>query len=93
MKFYDWRGKRISRDEWIKLWDPDADRHVASTKEGDVWVSTVWLGIDHGFGRGPPIIFETMIFGGDRDGDQWRYSNLDDALEGHRRACLLAFGP
>lgn len=27
-------------------------------------VSTVWLGLDHGFGSGRLEIFETMVFGG-----------------------------
>lgn len=27
-------------------------------------VSTVFLAIDHAFGDGPPVLYETMIFGG-----------------------------
>ena len=50
-----------------------------------VYVSTVFLGIDHRhFGSGPPILFETMIFGGELDGHQWRYSSWDDAETGHQ---------
>jgi hypothetical protein len=26
------------------------------------WISTVWLGLNHRFGLGPPLIFETMVF-------------------------------
>lgn len=29
---------------------------------GLFWVSTVWLGLDHQFWKGPPLIFETMVF-------------------------------
>ena len=35
-------------------------------KQERVWwggfVSTVWLGLDHSFGDGPPLIYETMVF-------------------------------
>jgi len=30
-----------------------------------LWVSTVFLGLDHNFSsKGPPVVFETMVFGG-----------------------------
>jgi hypothetical protein len=100
LTFYGLRGEVISRDEWLRLWTPDMaspvgsrTRRVAGTVQDDVFVSTVWLGLDHGFGyTDRPLIFETMIFGGDYDGGEWRYSTLDEALEGHQRACVLAFG-
>ncbi len=47
------------------------------------WVSTVYIGMDHSFGDGPPLIFETMVFGGD-DEIQVRYSTKEEALAGHR---------
>ena len=60
------------------------DRHVAKTEVGDASVSTVFLVIDHQFGDGPPILFETMVFGGDRaDENQWRYLTWDEAAAGH----------
>jgi hypothetical protein len=38
-------------------------RIVAKTQVGEQEVSTVFLGVDHNFhGKGPPILFETMIF-------------------------------
>jgi hypothetical protein len=51
-------------------------------------VSTVFLGIDHGFGD-DPILFETMVFGGEYDGIQKRYSTWDEAVEGHYKICYL----
>jgi hypothetical protein len=52
---------------------------------GEARVSTVWLGIDHrGFGDGPPLIFETMIFGGEYEFCA-RYSTEERAVEGHAR--------
>ena len=38
---------------------------VGSTETKLYLVSTVFLGLDHGWGRGPPVLFETMVF--DRD--------------------------
>ena len=50
-----------------------------------VEVSTVFLGLNHNYGEGPPILFETMIFGGEHDGEQWRYATKAKAAEGHER--------
>jgi hypothetical protein len=61
-------------------------KHVARTKvyEG-CEVSTVFLGLDHRFGDGPPIVFETMVFGGPFDQDCDRYESWDEAVAGHAR--------
>jgi len=44
-------------------WFETADRAVARTvlASGRV-ISTVFLGIDHAFSGGPPLLFETMVF-------------------------------
>lgn len=88
---FDFDGNPIPLWEWVVLF-ADNDRHVAVTPVGeDVEVSTVWMGIDYGFGRTEsPLIYETMIFGGDRDGDQWRTPNRDAALAAHDQAVALA---
>ena len=42
------------------------------------------MGLDHNFfGRGDPVLFETMIFGGPLHGGQWRYCTYADAERGH----------
>ena len=66
------------------------DRRVALTEFGKIRVSTVFLGLDHSFGRGAPILFETMIFGGKEDGYQQRYTSLEESMLGHERAVELA---
>ena len=53
-----------------------------------ILVSTVFLGLDHGFG-GVPMLFETMIFGGKHDMFQERYTSLQEAEEGHALALEL----
>ena len=76
--------------EWAK-WFETADRHVAQTDiNNDVRVSTVFLGLDHSFGNGPPILFETMIFGGVYDQYQERYSTWNEAKKGHEIAIEIA---
>jgi hypothetical protein len=66
----------------------DDMRRVALTYVVGVRVSTVFLGLDHGFDDGPPVLFETMIFGevGDLDQYQERYTTLEAAMAGHERA-------
>lgn len=76
---------------WAK-WYENADRHVKQTYTETAYVSTVFLGLDHGWGKGPPIVFETMVFNRGKDDmdwksdDCWRYSSWDDALSGHNTA-------
>jgi hypothetical protein len=69
-------------------WFETADRQVALWKSPDesVTVSTVFLGLDHSFTRGgPPVLWETMVFGGPLDGRQSRYTSKVSALVGHAR--------
>ncbi len=76
--------------QWGKWMSSDDNRRVAETKKGGVNVSTVFLGLDHNFiNDGTPILFETMIFGGKYDQEQWRYCTWKEAEEGHKKACQL----
>ena len=70
---------------WGRWWGTNPDRHVARDEIGDVLVSTVFLGLDHGWGRGPPVLWETMVFGGKLDQGQERYVSRADAQAGHAR--------
>ena len=66
--------------------DPHYKR-VALDGVGNYNVSTVWLGLDHQYGEGPPLIFETMVFPDDSFVDSFceRYSTETEALDGHER--------
>ena len=68
------------------MWLEDGNRRVGYTEiTSQVTVSTVFVGLDHRFfGNGPPILFETLVFGSPLDGDGARYSSYDDAEVGHR---------
>lgn len=71
----------------------DADRQVGWRTYGDgtVRVSTVFLGLDHNFFGGEPILWETMIFWPEHDLHNWqrRYSSHAAAEQGHKVACRL----
>ena len=77
-----------SAAEWGRLFDREK-RKVAFNEVGDVNVSTVFLGLDHNYEDGPPILFETMIFGGEHDEYQDRCATWNEALEMHDRAVAL----
>ncbi len=71
-------------------WLESAERHVAETHVGDVWVSTVFLGLDHNFGLGgDPVLFETMCFMEGDSADELpfaRYCTWEQAEAGHAQA-------
>lgn len=78
-----------SLEEWAR-WFEKSDRHVATDQVGDQFVSTVFLGLDHSFDHGPPLLFETMILGGKNDQYQERCSTWDEAEKQHATALALA---
>lgn len=66
------------------LWYEGADRTIGLTETGDAKVSTVFLGLNHNFGPGPSLLYETMVFGGALDGETERYPTRQEAQEGHQ---------
>lgn len=70
------------------VWFETANRRVARTElPGGGFISTVFLGLDHGYFKDePPILFETMS----KIGDEWedyfeRYATWAEAEAGHAR--------
>src|SRR5215475_1779613 len=58
-------GWRMSVLTWaMKMQDPAYHRVAEDDFPDGTWLSTVWLGLDHSHGFGPPTIFETMYFSG-----------------------------
>lgn len=77
-------------------WFESADRTLARETVGPAEVSTVFLSLNHQWGDGPPILFETLVFVPDDDGDWYgvegsmrRYETREQALAGH--AEVVAF--
>jgi len=48
-----------------------------------IMVSTVFLGLDHRWDSGPPLLFESMCFNGPLDEAQERYTTWEQAKKGH----------
>ena len=65
--------------------DDDPWRVARTDFPGGRELSTVFLGIDHNLiGEGPPVLFETMLFGStDGSEEQWRWTTWDQAAAGH----------
>ena len=79
--------------EWGK-WMQDHSRRIERTRVGDIVVSTVFLGLDHSHGGGPPILFETLCFKDQTpdsksttsmDDTMVRYATYAEALTGHNK--------
>lgn len=76
-------------DAWVRWYESSCEG--LKTEINGALVSTVFLGLDHGFpGADEPILWETMIFGhAELEGYQERYSNYEDAMKGHELAVNL----
>jgi len=66
---------------------------VEKTTYEEQEVSTVFLGMDYNWtGEGPPILFETMIFGGKYENWAIRCATWKEALLQHKRAVWMVRG-
>jgi hypothetical protein len=76
---------RCSMLEWAKEFERRRPgwRVAETVPSPGLRVSTIFLGIDHGWGPGPPILFETMVFNDYGDGDCRRYATWAEAELGH----------
>lgn len=92
---WDRDGQPISLERWAELLERgEPYRRVAATWLGDgpeaVQVSTVWIGINYGFGEtARPLIFETMVFGGNLDGECRRTPDVHEAQATHDAMVVL----
>ena len=76
---------------WTESHKPDTvvAQDMAANDDVVVLISTVFLGIDHNWGLGDPILWETMIFGGPHHGYSERYTSRDEAIAGHAEAVAM----
>ncbi|MFN6572403.1 hypothetical protein [Dendronalium sp. ChiSLP03b] len=82
----------VSAYEWSQWFENIEHRRVAEDYlfDSKIRVSTVFLGLNHQHWLdGPPLFFETMVFGGETDMLQTRYSTWDDAVAGHQAVVEL----
>lgn len=73
--------------KWSDWYQRNHRRHrIGDTRIGDQRISTRNMGLDLAWGRSnPPVLWETMIFGGPHDMAQWRYTSRQAAIETHTR--------
>ncbi len=74
----------IERDlvTWARWMENFQNRRVADERIGDSRISTVFLSLDHNWsGVGPPVLWETMVFGGKLNEEQDRCSGSREQAE------------
>ena len=76
--------------KWTQ-WLENSERYVANDEKNGIRVSTVFLGFDHSFLKSQPSLFETLVFGGEHDGDMQRYATWEEAEQGHKKMCNIVF--
>jgi hypothetical protein len=72
---------------WAKAFE-NSDRKVKQEHIGPFLVSTVFLGLDHNFFEGPPILWETMVFLKDQEGVRYGDDIEMDRCSGSREQAL-----
>lgn len=93
--YYDRHGAPMTLQQWARKFEDEHYRHIARDVIGPeepldpaplITVSTFWLGLNHDWRSDEPLIYETIIVGGEHDGTGMRYATESQAREGHQRA-------
>ena len=83
--YHDWHDAMPPTSDWYTM-KTGLGFSIARDAVGDDEVSTVYLGLDHGFGLNGdhgPILWETMVFPAAEVCE--RYRTYDEAMAGHRQ--------
>jgi hypothetical protein len=99
LRYYDRDGHPVESIQAVAILAEDPSyRTLCQTWVGCYFVSTVWLfGLDHSFGVGEPLLFETMVFTHAapdievdyHDLDCRRWTTFDEAVQGHQEIVSL----
>lgn len=76
-------------DAWWRWFNVEDNRRVAKTTVGDVWISTVFIGVDL---LPPPNrgkLFETQVFGGEHSRERFYAATWEEAQAQHARIVAL----
>ena len=79
----------LDSKKWVKAFS-ESNRIVDKTTIGKVFISTVFLGLDHAFCENKPLLFETMVFGGPLDQEMDHCSTWIEAEKMHENMCKRA---
>ena len=91
-----------SPEIWCDWMQDPTKRVVRAEKIHDVWISTIFLGMNHAYRDDlPPTLWETMTSVETQDLEPvkdhelndkiWRYQSFDEAIAGHQKICKLVF--
>lgn len=81
--YIDKDGKTLTLEQFMPKFRDTEYRRVAWTRiNQNCYVSTVWLGINHGYGN-KDLIFESMVFIGPDAQECRRYETEAEAIKGH----------
>jgi hypothetical protein len=92
--YYDRHGAPMTLQQWADKFEDEDYRHITRDVIGPdepldpaplITVSTFWLGLNHDWRSDEPLIYETVIVGGEHDATGMRYATERQAREGHRR--------
>lgn len=77
--------------KWARWFEKSQEiRRVADIMVGQKRISTVFLGLNHGFESRVPILWETMVFENDESIDCHRCSGTREQAEA-MHACVVAY--
>jgi hypothetical protein len=85
--YYSRKGEPLEMLDWGRLMEDIDYKRVAydelapTTVCAASFLSTVWLGIDHSWGGGPPVIFETVRFTLDKQYNELLKRPTSESLE------------
>jgi hypothetical protein len=76
----------VKEEDWLK-WakSGSAGKRAALDRVGESVISTVFIGVDYSDFVGRPLLFETMVFGGELDGEMERCSTWEEAELQHKQ--------
>jgi hypothetical protein len=75
-----------NNDEWFQWYLNLDNRRVAKTEIGEVWISTVFVGLVLTPDRMP---FETQVFGGKYSREVWRTATWEEAEAKHAEVVAM----
>lgn len=83
-EYFDRNGDPMALMTWAQKFEDDDYKRVEFTQIGEVEISTVWLGLDHGNPESRKI-FESAVFGSGIDSQEEtrQYATEDEARAGH----------
>jgi hypothetical protein len=86
--YYGVNGEPITLEQWGEIMEDVEQKVVKQDRVNGLLVSTVWLGMNHNFGEGEPLIYETMVFpeGSWEEMYMERYTTREQAIAGHEVA-------